>query len=106
MGLFTPKPYSMDSLNIAERAAVRTALKVGLMVGSDSSVKKKLQTALNDFDKGKLSKEDMAAVIACLIASLAAIKSGDDPERSSQLQQQQVVEVSMAMALDKLKNML
>ena len=78
MGLFTPKPYSMDSLNIAERAAVRTALKVGLMVGSDSSVKKKLQTALNDFDKGKLSKEDMAAVIACLIASLAAIKSGDD----------------------------
>ena len=55
---------------------------------------------------GKLSKEDMAKVIACLIASLAAIKSGDDPERSSQLQQQQVVEVSMAMALDKLKNML
>ena len=106
MGLFTAKPYDMSSLNIAEKAAVRTALQIATTVDHNGSMKKDLSSALKDFEKGKLSKNDMSTVIACLIASLAALKSGDDPERTTLLRQKQVVELSMAMALDKLKDML
>lgn len=106
MGLFTPKPYDVSSMNIAERAAVRTALQIAQQVDHQGKMKKDLSSTLKDFEKGKLSKNDMSTVIACLIASLAAIKSGDDPERTTLLKQKQVVELSMAMALDKLKNML
>ena len=85
MGLFTAKPYKMDSLNIAERAAVSTAMEVALQLDTQGKVTKKLKTALRDFNKGKMSKEDMAVAIACLLGSLKALSSGEDPDRSSLL---------------------
>ena len=106
MGLFTAKPYKMDSLNIAERAAVSTAMEVALQLDTQGKVTKKLKTALRDFNKGKMSKEDMAVAIACLLGSLKALSSGEDPDRSSLLKKKAVVQVSMAMALAKLQKML
>ena len=50
--------------------------------------------------------EDLTLTIACLMAALEALQKGDDPERTTLLKQKQVLEVSMAMALDKLKDML
>ena len=49
MGLFTAKPYKMDSLNIAERAAVSTAMEVAMQLDTQGKVTKKLKTALRDF---------------------------------------------------------
>ena len=106
MGLFTRKPYKMDSLNIAEKAAVKTALEVAQALDRGGRMKKELSSAIRDFDKGKLSKKDMATTVACLVASLSALSGTDDPDRSSLLNKKKVVMVSMALALDKLKNML
>ncbi len=106
MGLFTPKPYSLDSLNIAEKFAAKTALQIAQAVDHQGQLKKQLDSALKNFDKGKLTKEDLTLTIACLMAALEALQKGDDPERTTLLKQKQVLEVSMAMALDKLKDML
>ena len=106
MGLFTKKPYSLDSLNVAEKAAVKTALEVAQMVDTQGKLKKELGSALKDFGKGKFSKEDMAITMAALAASLKALAGSEDPDRSSLLNKKKVAVVSMALALDKLKNML
>jgi len=106
MGLFTRKPYKLDSLNIAEKAAVSTALEIGLAVSRDPKLTKSLQAAQKDLRGGKMSKDTLGTTVACLVASLAALAGSDDPDRSSLLQQKKVVTVSMALALDKLKNML
>lgn len=106
MGLFTPKPYKMGSLSSVEKAAVLTALDVGIEC-ADSSVSGTLKTARRDFNSGALSKTDMAAVLVCLQATLNALSSNDDSDlRSTLLKQKAVVQVSIVMAIDKLKNML
>ena len=106
MGLFTRKPYSMASLNIAEKAAVQTALEVAQALDRGGILKKELSTALKEFGKGKMSKKSLMTTIACLVASLKSLKDSEDPDRSSLLQKKKVVVVSMALALDKLQNML
>ena len=53
-----------------------------------------------------MSREDLATSIACLAASLSAMSSSEDPDRSSLLAKKKVATVAMALALDKLKNML
>ena len=106
MGLFTPKPYKLDSLNIAERAAVSTALEIGLAVSKDPKLTKSLNNAQKDLRGGKMSRDTLSTTIACLVASLAALAGSDDPDRSSLLEKKKVVTVSMALALDKLKNLL
>ena len=57
MGLFTPKPYSLDSLNIAEKFAAKTALQIAQAVDHQGQLKKQLDSALKNFDKGKLTKD-------------------------------------------------
>jgi len=106
MGLFTAKPYKLDSLNFAEKAAVRTALEVAQMLDTQGRLKKELNSALKGLDKGKMSRKDLATSVACLAASLSAMSNSEDPDRSSLLAKKKVATVAMALALDKLKNML
>ena len=106
MGLFTSRPYSMSSLNGAEKSAVRTALEVAKAVGVDGKLGKSVNTAIKELQKGKMSKDSLTTSIAALVASLAALSGSEDPDRSTLLKQKQVAQVVMVMALDKLKNML
>lgn len=104
-GLFSKK-ISINSLGIAEKAAVETALEVAQMLDRKGELTKQLSSALAGVRKGKMTKEDIKVTVACLLASLAALTSGDDPDRSSQLQKKQVAQVSMALAIEKLKKLL
>lgn len=105
MGLFTPKPYKMNNLSAAEKAAVGTALEIGIQCSSGSLVGT-LKTARRNFNNGALSQTDMAAVLACLNATLTALSSGDDSDmRTTLLKQKAVIQVSIVLAIEKLKAM-
>lgn len=103
MGLFTKRPYDVSNLNSAEKAAAQAALEVAQMLDTRGAMKKDLKGAMTGLRKGKMTRNDLATTVACLVASLAALAGSDDPDRSSILNQKKVATVAMAMALDKLK---
>ena len=106
MGLFTPKPYKMNNLSMAEKAAVGTALEIGIKCAGGSGLAGTLKTARRDFNSGALSQTDMAAVLACLEATLTALSNGDDSDmRTTLLKQKAVIQVSIVLAIEKLKAM-
>lgn len=105
MGLFTPKPYKMNGLSVAEKVAVGTALEIGIQCASGSVVGT-LKTARRDFSNGALSTTDMAAVLVCLETTLTALSNGDDSDlRTTLLKQKAVLQVSIVMAIEKLKSL-
>ena len=106
MGLFTKRPYDLSSLNGAEKAATKSALEVAQMMDTQGRLKKELKNALTGLSKGKMTREELATSIACLVATLAALNSGDDPDRSSLLAKKKIATVVVALALDKLKGLL
>lgn len=107
MGLFTPKPYKMNGLSVAEQAAVLTALEIGIQCAGGSGLAGTLKTARKDFNNGALSQTDLAAVLACLDATLTALSSGDDSDmRTTLLKQKAVMQVSIVLAIEKLKKMI
>ena len=106
MGIFTPKPYKMDTLGIAERAAVISSMEVAIEIGGNAPQVTQLRTALKEFRKGAISESSRVIIMACLAATLSAISSGDDSDlRTTMLKQKAVTQVALALALDKLKNM-
>ena len=94
----------MDSLNFAEKGAVEAALEVAAMLDVHNQTKAK--EALKDFKKGALTKDELLTAIACVAVSLKAMTDGDDPDRSSSLNKKKIAVVSLALALNKLKEML
>ncbi len=106
MGLFSFRPYKLDSLNFAEKSALKAALEVAQMLDTQGQLKKSLNSALKGLEKGKMSKSELTTSIACLAASLTALSKTEDPDRSSLLAKKKVATVAMALALDKLKNLL
>ncbi len=103
MGLFTSRPYDVSNLNAAETAAAQAALEIAQLMDRNGQMKKDLNGALKGLRKGKMTRNDLATTIACLVASLGALAGSEDPERSSMLNKKKVATVAMAMALDKLK---
>lgn len=107
MGLFTPKPYKMNSLSAAERAAVDTALEVGIQCAGKSGLAGTLKTARKNYNRGALTHTDMAVVIACLEATLEALTEGDNSNlRTTLLKKKAVVQVAIVLAIQKLRGML
>ena len=102
--IFKGKPYKVDSLNMLEKAAVEAALEASITFGLDDK-NLDINGALKSFRKGGVNKDELSTIIAVLVVSLAAMQSGDDPDRSSELQKHQVATVSLASALSKLSNM-
>ena len=90
MGLFTPKPYKMNSLSVAEKAAAATALEVAIQCAGNSSLAGSLKTAQRHFNRGALTQADLVVVIACLEATLEAMTEGDNSDlRTTLLKQKQ-----------------
>ena len=107
MGLFTPKPYKLDRLSVAEKAAVATALEVGAQCGKGSNLAGELNKARRHANSGALTKNDLVVTIACLVATLDAVNKQDtDDLRSTLLKAHAAMQVAFASALEKLKNML
>lgn len=106
MGLFNLRPYKMDSLNIAESAAVSAALEVSIDSGADKALGGKLSKAYRHFKRGALTKDDLTATIAAVAASLTSLKEDNDDLRTTALKQKSVAVLALALALDKLMNML
>lgn len=83
-----------------------TALEVGIAC-SNGEIVKTMKQAKRNIQGGALTLSGLVATAACLEATLDAITSGDDSNmRTTLLKQKAVVQVVIASALAKLKNML
>ena len=103
--IFKRRPYKLNSLNFVEKAAAEAALQAAIHFGADNR-NLNIERALKDFRKGALDKDELTTVIACVAAALAAMKGSEDPDRSSELKNKQITEVSLALAFKKLHDML
>ncbi|MBR3873660.1 MAG: hypothetical protein IKJ26_05740 [Clostridia bacterium] len=106
MALFEKKPYKMNVLNAAEKAAVIKAVEIGIAINRGDAMKPVLQKALRHFKRGALTVQDLAAVMACLKASAEAIADTSGANAlSTELKARAVVAVVMVSALNKLEKM-
>ena len=104
MGLFEKKPYSTNDLSVREKGAVEAAMEIAINLMDDASVKKKMKTAVSHFKRGSLSADDLLVVVACIDASLEAIKKADASDmRTTLLMQKAEIEAQLAKASVKLK---
>lgn len=107
MGLFESKPYKLSNFGGAEKAAMTSALDVGIQCAGGSSLAGDLKKAKRHVSSGALTKDDLVVTAACMQATLDALASGDDSDmRTTLLKQKAVVQVVIAATLAKLKALL
>ena len=102
MGLFNFPSISVKDLNSAEDAAVCASMEVAIDIGADQALGGKLSKAYRHYKKGRVTHDDLTAIIAAVAAAMDSLKGDSDDLRTTALEEKGVAVVAMALAMNKL----
>lgn len=96
--------FRLNTLCLTEKAAVRTALQIGIHLHRHEPFAKELRRALRHLWLGTMSRKDLQVSINCLAAcALHLARAKEIPMQSRALEARVTASAEMMNALEKLK---